>query len=131
MTLKEGFPMFNSKSGKLSSNTLTGAVIGIVVLVLLLKIGASLIPDVQDAAESNTDQYECEGFSCEWLNNGTLLSGAYYCYTNDDANVTCAGGQPVPTPLESIFDSNGIITLLVMVFILIIIVVGALKSGKK
>lgn len=80
-----------SKKGNISTGMINQAILGIVLLVVLFKLYATLVPEAQ-------------------------LAG-------DELN---ASG----VPLGSLFTSNGVIFLIIMVALVIVVVRSFLKGGK-
>lgn len=83
--------MLKSKTGKLTTGTINTAILGIVLLVVLFKLYAVLIPEAQTAG--------------------------------DELNASGA-------PLGSLFTSNGVVFIIMMVGLLIVVVKSVMSTGK-
>lgn len=114
------------KAKKLTTAGVQSAILVIVIIVVLFSVYAAMIPEAQTAGDSLNDSNRCADVGCTWnastpqCTNQSNQSGAGVCTESAYA-----------LPLGGIFGSTGVVFVVLMAMLLIVVIVGLLKSAKK
>ncbi len=105
----------------LNRKLIQGILLSIIIIVVLFKVYASLIPEVQSAGADLNDTRQCvsQGF---FFNETATV-----CQTSENDSSTQAFTS---IPLSGIFSQGGIVILLLMIFLIILILKDVLKGQK-
>lgn len=106
--------------GKLSPTIINTAIFGIVAIVVLFSVFATLMPEAQSAAAALNDSTRCTD------------AGGYYAAATGNCQVNATNTTAVAytaTPLSSIFGVNGVIFLVIMASLIVVVVKSYI--GKK
>ena len=116
---------------KLNQAFIGSAIMGILIIVVLFNIYAAIVPEAQTAGTDLTDAGICVDVGCFWNEtHGALFTGNTSCQVSSELkNETCSSDYTIP--LGNLFNSSGIVFLVIMVALLIIVLRGYLKKGGK
>jgi len=114
--------LLKSKNGKLSTGMINDVILSIVILVVLFKLYATLIPEAQTAGTGLTNAGTCASAGGYW---NTTSEGCAVSSTNTTALDYNA------IPLGSLFSSSGAVFIIIMVALVIVVIRAFLPSGKK
>jgi len=118
--------LLNNKKGQIREKINTVITI-IISVVVLFAIFAGLVPEAQTAGDEFSDETKCGEAGCFF--NSTLSPT---CVINSSQTGTGACTNAVETiPIASVFGSQGIIILLLMVFLFIGIIRIVMPKSRK
>ena len=109
-----------NKKGKLTTNLIGYGIVAILVIVILFKLLAVLVPEAMTSGDELTTN------PCE-------LAGGYWNLTDTSCDVSASNTTAVSygeIPLASLFSGSGVIFIIVMVSFLLIVVYGFLSKKK-
>lgn len=112
----------SNKNGKLTTATINTSIIAMVIIVVLFKLYAVLVPEAQTAGNELSDASFC-GDAGGYYNTTTLV-----CQTSA-VNVTPVSYTGIP--LSGLFSGSGLVFIIMMVGLLIIVVKNIISSGSK
>ena len=98
-------------------------VIGIVVVLVLFSLYASLVPSAQAQGDAMNDSNRCATVGCYYNSTAPL------CQVNSTSTNACTVSNQT-IPLSGLFSSSGIVFILMMIGLLIVIIKGYMV-GKK
>ena len=112
-----------SKTGKLNTAMVNTAILGIVILVVLFKLYAELVPEAGTQGDLLTDEGRC----------GT--EGYFWNSTDEDCRLSNVTGTVVApaeyeVPLGGLFSSSGLVFIIIMAALIVVVVKSVMPSGK-
>ncbi len=119
--------MVMNNKGKITTKHINTAIIGLLVLVVLFKVLAAVVPLAQAEGDALGDQGQCESLGCFY--NASVASE---CLVSEPLqNETCAGDyNAAKIPLSSLFSGSGVVFIIIMVAFLVIVVRAFMTTGK-
>ena len=115
------------RKGKLTVQSMTTAMIAIVLVVVVFLVYAGVMPEATAAGDSMNNSATCADVGC-WYN-----STSDYCQYNsthsDNESFACSRPTAI-IPLSSLFGGTGLVFVLVMAALFILVIRSFLK-GKK
>ena len=114
--------LMKSKKGKISTQMVNTAILSIVILVVLFKVYAELVPEAQTAGNELNDTYRCETTAGGYW-NGTTPG----CQVNS-TNSTALGYTAIP--LGGLFSSSGLVFIVIMASLVVVVVKAFMPGGK-
>jgi len=120
-----------NKSAKLSGNVVQTIILGLVVLVVLFNIYATIMPEAESAGDELGDAARCIEVGCAYNATDTWLESGYACAVNSspEGNATACGSS-YEVPLSGLFASGGIIFIIVMAMFAIMIVKSYISKSN-
>jgi len=115
--------LMKSKKGKLSTQMINTAILGIVILVVLFKLYAELVPEAGTQGDLMTDEGRCGTEGYVWN------SSAENCRLSNVSG-TVINANTYEIPLAGLFSSSGLVFIIVMAS-LVVVVVKAFMPGSK
>jgi hypothetical protein len=103
-------------------------IMGIIALVLIVTIIGTTASTVDNASDDITQDQRCGAVGCFWNSTNSLC---YYGNVSTSTTACDTNTANQSYPLESLFNTGGIVTLLFIALGLIVTVGIALKSFKK
>src|SRR4030067_2799092 len=91
------------KKGAIGTDSIRTAIIAIVMLVVMFKLYASLVPEAMGAGDELTDTARCSAVGCFWNDTRTIDCTQHNYTIGDDG--TCANYQ---IPLGGLFSGSGV-----------------------
>ena len=112
-----------SKKGKLSTGMVNTAILAIVLLVVLFRLYAQLVPEAQSAGDDLNASNYCIDQGCYYN-----TSGANTCGEVANGSEPCDSGGTLA--FGGLFSSDGVVFIVIMAALIIVVVKSFLK-GKK
>lgn len=113
--------------GQINQRIIAVAVI-IISIIVIFNIASSLVPEAQSAGDRFSDATKCAEASC--FSNVTLSPSCVINSSIEGSAIACPNDiQNIP--VASIFGSQGVIILLMMIFIFIIVFRIVIPGRKK
>lgn len=109
-----------NKKANLKANILQSAILGLVLLVVLFNIYATIVPEAQAGGDLLGDSARCGD------SGGFFNSTQSQCLTNSSLEGTAITGGSIP--LSGLFSGQGIVFLIIMASLIVLVVKGYLKS---
>ena len=103
---------------------ITAGVFVLVILVVLMQLGSTMIPEVASAGDSLNDTARCEAVGCSYNSSNTPVCQA------TATNVSACQVQGQTIPLGDLFSGEGIVVLIVVVGLLIAVIGGGMAWAK-
>ena len=119
------------KGKKLTTSVVQSAILGIVIIIILFGVYAAMVPEAQTAGDSLNDTNRCTDVGCFYNSTRGALPGNLSCTANNVTvtdSTACASINEIP--LSSLFGSTGIVFVILMAVLLIVVIIGVLKSAK-
>jgi ABC-type dipeptide/oligopeptide/nickel transport system permease subunit len=99
----------------------------LVIIVVMMSLGSTLIPEVQSAGDELNDSNRCTEAGCYYNSSNTDAE----CTQNATGGGTTACGESAQTmPLGGLFSSDGIVPLIIIVGLLVAVIGGAIAWAK-
>ena len=116
--------LMKSKKGKLSTQMINTAILGIVILVVLFKLYAELVPEAGTVGDEMSDASRCVSDG-----GGVWNSSDVNCRLSNVSG-TVINANTYEIPLAGLFSSSGLVFIIVMAS-LVVVVVKAFMPGSK
>jgi len=115
--------LMKSKKGKLSSQMVNTAILGIVILVVLFKLYAELVPEAGTQGDLMTAEGRC----------GT--EGYFWNSSAEDCRLSNVTGDVVAPadyeiPLGGLFSASGVLFIIIMASLVVVVVKAFMPGGK-
>jgi len=121
--LKSKHLILFTKQGKLGTAMINQAILAMVMIVVLFKLYADLVPEAQTAGNEMNSSNLCVTQGFYWNTSDTPSA----CNTNATHSIAADFDA---IPLAGIFSGSGVVFIVIMAA-LIIVVVKSFLSGKK
>lgn len=114
-------------SAKLTTGSINSIIITIVIIVVLFKAYALLIPEAQTAGDEMNASARCNTVGCFWNQTDGVD-----CQINSspEGNATGCTQSAQTIPLAGLFSGNGVIFLLIMAMLTIVIIRSLMQKKK-
>ena len=117
--------LMKSKKGKLSSQMVNTAILGIAILVVLFKLYAELVPE---AGAVGDEMGDAEG--CVTRGGGIWNSSDVNCRLSTVDNATVIAPETYEIPLSGLFSSSGLVFIIIMASLVVVVVKAFMPGGK-
>ena len=108
------------KKGKLTTKSINTAIIAIIVIVVMFKLYAALVPEAQGAGDELTDAGRCASAGGFW--------NVSVCH---EVGNSSAPVDYTAVPLGGLFSGSGIVFVILMAALMIVIVRSVMPKGGK